>query len=278
MIRDFFFRKLTERNGFMSILKKNLSKKLLCVLLAVSMVLPGMIPAVAYGASAAGASGKVTVTIEYIGQDGQASYLLQPKTVDFHEGMTALEALQAGYEDSGEVAYDSRKWEIVVTPEGQEPIGDDYSGDSARVWTPFADSDRLNTVNYKPASGSVIRLIYGKINNSDILDYSDGNLTIKKDDLISNLAAMTDQQISENHDLYDEALNAALVNSDAGQSEVNDLNSRIRKIVSPDVNATEVEILPDTLSLEIGGSSQLTAKLTPEDAADKVTWSSSDEK
>ena len=262
----------------MSILKKNLSKKLLCVLLAVSMVLPGMIPAVAYGASAAGASGKVTVTIEYIGQDGQASYLLQPKTVDFHEGMTALEALQAGYEDSGEVAYDSLMWEIVVTPEGQEPIGDDYGGDSARVWTPFADSDRLNTVNYKPASGSVIRLIYGKINNSDILDYSDGNLTIKKDDLISNLAAMTDQQISENHDLYDEALNAALVNSDAGQSEVNDLNSRIRKIVSPDVNATEVEILPDTLSLEIGGSSQLTAKLTPEDAADKVTWSSSDEK
>ena len=56
------------------------------------MVLPGMIPAVAYGASAAGASGKVTVTIEYIGQDGQASYSLQPKTVDFHEGMTALEA------------------------------------------------------------------------------------------------------------------------------------------------------------------------------------------
>ena len=67
----------------MSILKRTYQKNCFCVLLAVSMVLAGNDTAVAYGASAAGASGKVTVTIEYIGQDGQASYLLQPKTVGF---------------------------------------------------------------------------------------------------------------------------------------------------------------------------------------------------
>ena len=260
----------------MSIVKKSLSKKILCLLLAAAMVLPGFAPAAATAYAAAGeeTAGTVTATIEYIDEEGEVSYLMEPTSVEYKENMNALTALQEAYKDKGQVEYDSSWMEASVIPNGQDPIEYDFFGELA--WEPFVNSTAYGmTKQVQP--GDVIRLIYARENCSNIEEYSNRKLTVNKDELISVLGSMTDQQIQENKQLYDQAIEAALVNSEATQTEVNELTDQLNLIVAPDIGATGIEISPDALTIEAGETAQLSAKLTPEGATDKITWSSSDE-
>ena len=247
------------------------------LLLVVVMTVCAILPAAAQ--STAKSAGTVSVTIEYVDEDGQASYYLPPTQVERTDGMTALDALNAGYEGRGTVTYDSLWWSVTVAPSDGEPVEDSLLGDNA--WWTFVNSIQQG-VRKDLQDGDVVRLIYNYDYGSNLKDYTDssssqetGTLSVDKNALIQTLAAMSEEAIQENQELYDRALEIALTQG-TSQRDVNSVAEELESVAFPEKSATDMTVTPESVTLDVGESQQLTAALVPEDATDTVTWSSDD--
>ena len=75
---------------------KNRSRKLASMLLIICMLFTFW-PQTALAANETNGQGTVTVTVEYLEEDGRARYFLEPKAVSLQEGMTVVDAAAAAY-------------------------------------------------------------------------------------------------------------------------------------------------------------------------------------
>lgn len=154
--------------------KKNLTKKLLCVMLAVAMIATGLTPMAAYAAEGQNSSTqKVTVTIEYIDENGSTEYWLEPTSVDFQEGATSIDVLNEGYKHKGTVENTGIMFGVKVTPTGEEGVSESINGD--KKWVTFVNSQEKGKEYVSLADGDVIRLIYTQNHCKDISDYTPGS-------------------------------------------------------------------------------------------------------
>ncbi len=247
------------------------------LLLVLVMTVCAILPAAAQ--STAKSAGTVSVTIEYVDEDGQATYYLPPTQVELTDGMTALDALNAGYEGKGTVTYDSLWWSVTVAPNDGDPVEDSLLGDNA--WWTFVNSTHRG-IKKILQDGDVVRLIYNYNYGSNLKDYTDssssqetGTLSVDKNVLIQTLAAMSEEAIQENQELYDRALEIALTQG-TSQRDVNSVAEELESVAFPEKSATDITVTPESVTLDVGESQQLTATLVPEDATDTVTWSSDD--
>lgn len=275
--------------------KSVIAKKLFCAALALVLVLTGLTPAAAYGgetpaagqsagveqnAGAEQAAGTATVTLEYLEEDGSARYFLAPKAVSLQEGMTVVDAAAAAYAGKGTVEDTGALYGISVTPTGETPVKESLLGDEK--WVPFVNNDEVANKYGDLHDGDVIRLIYTRNYRKDIEDFTPaadtavGTLSINKNSLIAKLGRLTDEQKEANEDVYEQALEAALVNA-GSQEDAAAAEKLIDEILSPEVAATEVAVSPESLSLKAGERGTLTAVLIPANSSDKITLTSSNE-
>lgn len=260
--------------------KKNLTKKLLCVMLAVAMIATGLTPMAAYAAEGQNSSTqKVTVTIEYIDENGSTEYWLEPTSVDFQEGATSIDVLNEGYKHKGTVENTGIMFGVKVTPTGEEGVSESINGD--KKWVTFVNSQEKGKEYVSLADGDVIRLIYTQNHCKDISDYTPGSslvgsLEINKNNLIEKIASLTQEQKKANKDVYENALTTALVNG-GDQKAVSEAEKKLDEILSPEVSAEEIQVTPSRLQMEAGDRQTLSAQLIPENSSDEITWSSTDE-
>ena len=163
---------------------------------------------------------------------------------------------------------------------GETPVKEPLLGDEK--WVPFVNNDEVVNKYGDLHDGDVIRLIYTRNYRKDIEDFTPaadtavGTLSINKNSLIAKLGRLTDEQKEANEDVYEQALEAALVNA-GSQEDAAAAEKLIDEILSPEIAATEVAVSPESLSLKAGERGTLTAVLIPANSSDKITWTSSNE-
>lgn len=215
-------------------------------------------------------------TIEYIDENGKATYMLSPTKVEITQGMNAIDALNIAYKDKGEVLY--KNLEITVIPKDGQAIGEVDFGKKA--WWPFINNKKagIKYANFK--NNDVFRLIYTQNSSVGFPSYispagenEQGKISVNKNELITNMSNITQEQINQHQDEYNEILDIAL-DFEASQHQVNKAVEKLQTILKSDIIATDLQINSDKVELNIGENQQMIAKLFPEDSTDKVIWSS----
>lgn len=256
-------------------MKRKLFKYLFTAVITLAMLLQGISPLLAITENETG----VTVTIEYIDENGEAKYFLEPTRVSLEDGATALSVLANGYSDLGTVTYSAIKG-ITVTPNNGEAVGEVNWGKKA--WWPFVNGTKVG-IKYDVKANDVVRLIYCQDSKNGFPGYlppssegDQGKLTVNKDKLIESMASLSASQIENHQDAYNQALLTA-IDINASQEAVNEQYLIINEILQEEIHATDIEISPNEVSLLVGQSQQMTAKLLPDNASDVISWSSENE-
>lgn len=260
-------------------LKQANNKVFISLMLAILMIF-GIISPVFASVENNAQKSTATVTIEYIDENGTPTYMLTPTKVEIEEGMTAIDALNIAYQDKGEVTYSSIKG-ITVKPNDSEAIGE--VGWGKKAWWPFANSTKVGN-KYTLEDNDVFRLIYTQDSKVGFEGYIppsaegiQGKLSVDKDELLRGIASLTQEQIDKNQEKYNEII-AIAIDLKAEATQINSAIKDLDIILNPSVSATDIEISPESLEMNIGEKQQLTAKVYPENSDDVVVWSSSDSK
>ena len=106
----------------MSILKKKVNRCVWSIMLTAAMLLGIMSPA--FAASIPLAENQTAiVTMEYIDENGNAEYFLEPTQVEIKDNHVLVDVLNEAYQDKGEITY-SAIYGFTVTPKDGEPVGE----------------------------------------------------------------------------------------------------------------------------------------------------------
>ena len=261
----------------MGILKKNACRRAMSMLLSAALVL-GIVSPV-FAAEPKENSQTATVTIEYVDENGQAQYFLEPTLVEIPESNVLVDVLNAAYQDKGEVTY-SAVYGFTVSPKDGEPVKEEGWGKKA--WWPFVNSVKTGN-KYEVQAGEVVRFIYAQDARGEgfpgyvppASQSEQGSVSVNKDKLLGNLAKLSQKQIADNTAVYEAAL-AVAIDLNATQDAVNTQAQKIADILNQEVPATGITVSPQSVTLMVGQSQQLTAELTPAESNDTVVWSSED--
>lgn len=261
----------------MSVLKKKAKSCVVSIMLSITMLFGIVAPTFA-GVVSKETKQTATVTIEYINENGNSEYFLTPTKVEIDDSNILVDVLNKAYQGKGEVTYSTINGFTVKQKDGNS-IGE--VGWGKKAWWPFANSVQTGN-KYEVKSGEIIRFIYTQDNKVGFDGYvppasqgEKGSISINKDKLIENLAKLSEKQIEDNKEIYDNAL-AVAINFKATQDDVNDQTSKIVEVLNKEVHATDITISPEEVTLMVGESQQMTATLSPIESNDKVVWSCED--
>ncbi len=226
----------------------------------------------------------VTVSIEKPTDGG--TYLCEPTLVslDGNESIKASTALTQAYAPltvKENIINNSISVQDLTIEGGVlADTGKNYSGEfkSEAHWIVIINSRYQEGVFTRLAStasaGDVIRLVY-TTNDGEDIGYNNEMMQVNKDSLLKLIAGVSEEDLKQPtvKTAYEKAL-AVGKHSAATKTEVQQATDQLNAALHPTVPATDIQVTPEQLQLQLGDSAKLTAKALPENTTDTISFRS----